>query len=253
MTKTTKPITDAVATSINEIQILITYLSFFNRNRYKGSLRLQCTLVLLLFSMFIFSSCEKDTDHSPNYMEKIFVENPERIIKVNIIYVEAEESSNRSSYSLDEKEYLDYLNGYYFHRMGIGLELDNSKTLVNEELYDLRDNVGSEPSTFFMQSQESFDKDRLNIYIIKRSNIRAIAGMGRNQRVLLTDEHLYTSTSPHEIGHALGLFHTHESGNIMSTTERDLRQSFNKEQEEKIKKRIDQINLTNTTTRLAGY
>lgn len=247
MTKITKPIRCTIYNSIEQIKIL--FQTFFNKINFEISLKLKYTLVLFLVSIFVFPSCESDNDndHGPEYMEKIFIENPARVIKVNIIYVESTESSKlSSSYNLDEKDFMDYLNGYYFHRLGIGLELESSKSMINEELYDLRDNVGSEPSTFFMQSQESFDTDKLNIYIIKRSNIRGIAGMGRNQRILLTDENLYTSTSPHEIGHALGLFHTHESGNIMNTEEKDLRQTFNKEQEEKIKKRIDQINSHNS-------
>ncbi len=200
--------------------------------------------LLLIISLLSFLSCSSEEDHSPeNIMDMVFVENPERTIKVNIIYVESQDTSDKSSYNLNEKDFINYLNGYYFHRLGIGLEIDESKKMVNDELYDLTDNQGSEPSTFFTQSQETYDKNKINIYIIKRSNIRGIAGMGRSQRVLLTDEHLFTSTSPHEIGHALGLFHTHETGNIMSTEEKALRQSFNRDQEEKIKKRIDQINL----------
>ena len=198
--------------------------------------------LLLLISIFLFLSCTKDDAYGSEIMEEIFVENPERIVKVNIFYVLADESSSKSEYNLNEQEYLDYLNGYYFHRYGIGLELGESKELVNEELYDLRDNKGSEPSTFFMQCRESYSKDRINIYIIKRSNIVGIAGIGRAQRVLITDENLFTSTSPHEIGHSLGLFHHDEQKNIMSTTlDKHSRQFFNPEQEGIIKKRIDQI------------
>ncbi|AXT61244.1 hypothetical protein D1816_13110 [Aquimarina sp. AD10] len=199
--------------------------------------------LLFIATIFLSLSCSNGDDFEPVYMDKIFVENPERTVKVNIIYVENEGDAKRS-YNFNEQEFMNYLNGYYFHRLGIGLELNESKVLANEELYDLRDNVGSEASTFFMQSQDSYEKGKLNIYIIKRSNIIGVAGMGRNQRVLLTDTNIFNSTSPHEIGHALGLFHDDEITNIMSTTlNKDLRQSFNEEQEKRIEKRIDQINL----------
>ncbi len=189
-----------------------------------------------------FLACSHDDDHGPEDMGIMFVENPERTIKVNIFYVETEETSDKSSYNLDEGEFIEYLNGYYFHRYGIGLELGESRVLINSELYDLRDNQGSEPSTFFMQTQDSYEEDKINIYIIKRSNIIGIAGMGRIQRVLLTYENLFTSTSPHEIGHSLGLFHNDEVKNIMSTTlDKQSRQVFNGNQEDKMKKRIDEL------------
>ncbi|MCK8522486.1 hypothetical protein M0D21_12955 [Aquimarina sp. D1M17] len=188
---------------------------------------------------FLFSCSAEEAENEPT--EEIFVENPGRKVKVNIFYVENDGGSNEMSGKINEQEFIRFLNGYYFHRIDIGLELGKTVNLVNEELYDLRDNQGSEPSTFLMQTKESYDKNCLNIYIIKRSNIIGIAGMGRNQRVLLTDEFLYSSTSPHEIGHALGLFHIEEAGNIMSIRDKHSRKNFNIEQEEKMKKKIDRI------------
>ncbi len=203
--------------------------------------------ILLFIFTFFFLSCEKPEEDDTLEMEQIFVENPERIIKVNIFYIESQKSSKQSSYSLDEADYIDYLNGYYFHRLGIGLELEKSSSIVNDDLYDLRDNRGGEPSTFLMQSKKTYDKNKLNIYIIKRSNIYGIAGIGRDKRVLITDHHLYTSSSPHEIGHALGLFHNDEDGNIMNcgVVNKDERRFFNNTQQEKMKKQIDNINFNN--------
>ncbi len=205
-------------------------------------------LILLLITTLFLFSCENHEDDTvtTELIEPMFIDNPERLVKVNIFYVESGKSANQSSYSLSERDYIDYLNGHYFHRLGIGLVLNESKTIINDDLYDLRDNQGSEPSTFLMQSKASYDKNKINIYIIKRSNIKGIAGIGRDQRVLLTDQNLYTTSSPHEIGHALGLFHSDEEENIMSyTLNKDARRYFNKTQEERMKRQIDKINLVN--------
>ena len=202
--------------------------------------------ILLFLFAFFFLSCEAPEEDDTFEIEQIFVENPERIIKVNIFYIESQKSSKKSSYSLDEADYINYLNGYYFHRLGIGLELDQSRSIVNDDLYDLRDNQGGEPSMFLMQSKRTYNKNMLNIYIIKRSNIYGIAGIGRDKRVLITDQHLYTSSSPHEIGHALGLFHNEEHGNIMNCgVNKNERRYFNKIQEDTMKKQIDNINFNN--------
>ncbi|SHI83061.1 matrixin family metalloprotease [Aquimarina spongiae] len=226
-------------------------LSFLELNKYIISekiLPLFFKWMLLSFYILIMSSCEANEEdtHPEDISNFMLIENPEKVIKVNLFYVESETSIHQSDYHLDEAEFFEYLNGYYFHKYGIGLELAQSQSLVNDELYDLRDNRGGEPSTFFMQCADSYEKDKLNIYIIKRSNIIGIAGMGRSQRVLLTYENLFTSTSPHEIGHALGLFHDDETVNIMSTTlDKQSRKHFNHVQEEKMKKRIDMINTNN--------
>ncbi|WP_108866542.1 matrixin family metalloprotease [Aquimarina aquimarini] len=252
MAKTTKPTSYTVSKCIDPIKKIVNQTistNFINRlsgtkdNSYIDKFIVTCKIVLFILSLPLILSCSTGDELSAVPVEPIFVDSPERIVKIKIIYVESNESGNKSSYDLNEKEFMDYLNGYYFHRLGIGLELESSMNMVNEDLYDLRDNEGSEPRTFFMQSKKSYDQDKINIYIIKRSNIRGIAGIGRDQRVLLTDENLFTSTTPHEIGHALGLFHIHETENIMNSQERDSRHHFNAHQEEKIKKRIDQINL----------
>lgn len=248
MTKTTKPTLDS--TIFNSIlQIKNFFYNFFfktlvNENGTKDSLKTIYQRLLFIVSIPLLLSCSAGDDLDSVGVEPGFA-TPEKIIKVNIIYVESSETLNKSSYTLDEVEFINYLNGEYFHKFGIGLELGESKSLVNEELYDLRDNEGSEPSTFLMQSQESYDKSKVNIYIVKRCNILGIAGIGRDQRVLITDENLFTSTAPHEIGHALGLFHSRESENIMNTVDKDSRHNFNEDQETKIKKRIDEINLKN--------
>ncbi|WP_106791947.1 matrixin family metalloprotease [Aquimarina sp. Aq78] len=248
MTKTTKPTLDS--TIFNSIfQIKNFFNNFFlktsvNKNNAKDTFKILYQRFLFIVSIPLLLSCSASDDLDSVGVEPEFAA-PEKIIKVNIIYVESSETLDKSSYTLDEKEFINYLNGEYFHRFGIGLELGESKSLINEELYDLRDNEGSEPSTFLMQSRESYDKSKVNIYIVKRCNILGIAGIGRDQRVLITDENLFTSTAPHEIGHALGLFHSHESENIMNTVNKDSRHNFNETQEKKIKKRIDQINLKN--------
>lgn len=246
MTKTTKPTPNS--TIFNSILQLKNFFNNFfskilvNENNTKDTLKIIYLRLLFTVSIPLLLSCSAGDEDDSIGIESEFPA-IEKIVKINIIYVESSETLDKSSYSLNETEFINYLNKKYFNRFGIGLELGESKSLVNEELYDLRDNEGSEPSTFLMQSRESYDKSKVNIYIVKRCNIRAIAGIGRDQRVLITDENLFTSTTPHEIGHALGLFHTHEAGNIMNTVGKDSRHNFNKDQEKKIKKRIDEINL----------
>ncbi|PKV49395.1 matrixin [Aquimarina sp. MAR_2010_214] len=250
MTKITKPtFNSSIVNSILQIEnffynVFLKTSFNINKNGFEGTFKKVCQRFLFIISIPFLLSCSAGDDLNSVDVEPEFVA-LEKIIKVNIIYVESSETSNKSSYTLNEAEFINYLNGEYFHRFGIGLELGESKSLINEELYDLRDNAGSEPSTFLMQSRESYDKSKVNIYIVKRCNILGIAGIGRDQRVLMTDENLFTSTAPHEIGHALGLFHSHESENIMNTINKDSRHNFNKDQEKKIKKRIDEINLNN--------
>ncbi len=250
MTKTTKPTPDStIFDSILQIKnffnnFLLWTLINVDKNNVKGTFKIIYQQLFFVVSIPLLLSCSAGDDLDSIGIEPEFMA-PEKIVKINIIYVESSETLHKSSYTLNEAEFINYLNGKYFHRFGIGLELGESKSLVNEELYDLRDNEGSEPSTFLMQSRESYDKSKVNIYIVKRCNILGIAGIGRDQRVLITDENLFTSTAPHEIGHALGLFHTHEAENIMNTVDKGSRYNFNKDQEKKIKKRIDEINSNN--------
>lgn len=191
----------------------------------------------------LFICCTTEDDQTSLNAEPIFIKSPERIIKIDIIYVLDSAKMDPLIYNLNEIDFINYLNGQFFHRYDIGFILGETKTLISKELYDLRDNRGSEASTFFMETQKSYKKDRVNIYIIKRENTIGIAGLGKNQRALITDEFLYKTTSPHEIGHALGLFHCAEEGNIMCQINPHLRKTFMNTQVEKMKKCIDKINL----------
>jgi len=198
--------------------------------------------LLLFIFILLFLSCANDDDYYFDPIVQISAKDISRIVKVNIFYVKSK-TSPKSKYNLDEIKYLEYLNTTYFYKYDIRLELSNTDVLINDELYDLRDNMGNEPSIFLSNSRASHDKNKINIYIIKSRNIIGVSGIGRGLRVLLTDKSLFTSTSPHEIGHALGLFHTKETTNIMSQTpDKHLRMFFNKEQEETLKKNIDKIN-----------
>ena len=191
---------------------------------------------------FLFTSCAVEDDYVPLSIDPIFVDNPQQTIKVDIIYVLPTGSSNQSLYNLDESDFIKNLNGSFFHRYNIGLVLGEIKTMVNSQLYDLRDNRGSEASTFLMETKESYKKNRLNIYVIKRAHTIAIAGIGKDRRALITDEFLHTTTAPHEIGHALGLFHSHEEENLMSLIRPHLRRNFTNTQVAKMKEHITEMN-----------
>ncbi|WP_298316471.1 matrixin family metalloprotease [uncultured Aquimarina sp.] len=195
----------------------------------------------ILFVLSIFFSCTTEDDYVPFQIEQVFSDTLERVVKVDIIYVQPSTKSNQKSYNLDEAHFINNLNGSFFHRYGIGLEMGDVKTLINDELYDLRDNRGTESSTFLRETQDSYKEDRLSIYIIKRAHTVAIAGIGKDQRALITDEFLYETTAPHEIGHALGLFHYPEEGNIMSQIRPYLRKDFTLRQIDVMKSRIGEM------------
>ncbi|MHA7057370.1 matrixin family metalloprotease [Aquimarina sp. M1] len=189
--------------------------------------------ILLVLSIFV--SCTAEDDYIPYEVEQVFSDNLDRTIKVNITYIQSSNKAHNTSYNLNEVHFIKNLNGSFFHRYGIGLELGETKTIINDELYDLRDNRGQESAVFLSQTQDMYEEDKINIYVIKRSNTVAIAGIGRNQRALITDEFLYTSTAPHEIGHALGLFHYPEEGNIMSEVRPHARKEFTNAQVDRMK------------------
>ncbi|MBW1296497.1 matrixin family metalloprotease [Aquimarina litoralis] len=195
----------------------------------------------ILVVLSIFASCTTEDDYVPYQVEQVFSDNLEKTIKVDIIYVQPSNKASKVSYGLNETHFIDNLNGSFFHRYGIGLEMGDIKTLNNDELYDLKDNRGQEASVFLQQTQDSYREDRISVYVMKRSNTIAIAGIGKDKRALITDEFLYTSTAPHEIGHALGLHHYHEEGNIMSQIRPYLRKDFTDEQIAVLKETLEKI------------
>ncbi len=198
-----------------------------------------CYYAVALF--FTLSACYTEDDYEPITIDPIFSIDIEQHIPVDIIYIVPSKKTSNTLYQIDPKKYISHLNGSYFHRNGISLSLISTKTLHNNELFDLTDNRNNETSVFLKATQSTYRKDRLNIYIIKRSNTVAVAGIGKDRRVLITDEHLYTSTSPHEIGHALNLHHTDIEGNVMSTTNPHLRKQFTHHQIQTIKSSIEVI------------
>ncbi|KZS42907.1 hypothetical protein AWE51_16210 [Aquimarina aggregata] len=199
----------------------------------------QLTFLLLVL---LLPSCSVEDDSAPLFIEPIYVNNPTFKLKLDIIYVLPNEKYAKSKYNIDESKYLDYLNGCFFNRHDIGIVLGESRTLVNPELYDLKDDRGNESAIFERETKGTCKPDRLNMYIIPRTNTIAIAGLGVTQRTLITDEFLFKTTSPHEIGHSLGLHHLDVDGNIMSRVKPYLRKEFNSEQVSELIQQIITIN-----------
>jgi len=197
--------------------------------------KIVCVLLLLCVS------CATEDEYEPYELEQVFSDNLEQVIKVDIIRVETSDIKNTSSYNFDSDDFVKNLNGSFFNRIGIGLELGETRVMINDELYDLRDNKNSESRVFLNETKNDYNKNRISIYIIKRTNTYSIAGIGNSQRALITDEFLYKSTAPHEIGHALGLLHHSETGNIMSEVRPYLRKFFNDHQVGKMKQAIGDI------------
>lgn len=187
-------------------------------------------LLKILCLLSIFASCSVSEDDSIDLdIEQIFSDNLDITVKVDVVFVQSSNRTSQSTYDLDVPHFINHLNGSFFHRYGIGLEKGDVITLINDELYDLRDNRGEE-SRVFLRETQNHNKNRVTIYVIKRSNTVGLAGIGKDQRALITDEFLYATTAPHEIGHALGLLHYSEEGNLMSEVRPYLRREFVNEQ-----------------------
>ncbi|GAA3520324.1 hypothetical protein GCM10022393_38180 [Aquimarina addita] len=213
----------------------VTKLSYLLKNKLLMSFK-------VLFVLFTLISCVSEEEEDFNLdLEMVFVDNPAQKVIIDITYVVPSDRPNKSMYNVDEQDFVKSLNGKFFHRIDIGFELGQINTMVNDELFDLRDNRDVESETFLSETENSYKKDRLTIFIIKRSNTIAIAGIGKNQRALITDEFLFTSTAPHEIGHALGLFHYPEEGNIMSLVRPYLRKDFTGTQAQRMKTMISDV------------
>jgi len=197
--------------------------------------------LIFIFLFFLGSACAAEDDADTLFIEPIFIDNPSNKLLIDIIYVLPTSKHHKSMYQMNESQYLDFLNGCFFHRNNIGFELGESKTLISSELYDLKDNRGNESIIFSTETYDSYKNDRLNIYIIPRENTIAIAGIGLTQRALITDEFLFKSTSPHEIGHALGLSHLEIEGNIMSQIRPYLRKDFDHYQVDRMIETINSL------------
>lgn len=200
-------------------------------------------IIVLITS--IFFSCTPEDDYVPFQIEQVFTNSFDQEIFVDIVYVVPSTNATKSLYSLNEKEYVNFLNGSFFHRNKINLKLGVVDKMISDELYDLRDNRGDEVSVFLSETNTNFTASRLTIYIMKRTHTRAIAGIGMDRRALITDEFLYETTSPHEIGHALGLAHNDIEGNIMSEIKPYLRNEFNQDQVRSMKRNISKIKKAN--------
>ncbi|MFC5045497.1 matrixin family metalloprotease [Aquimarina hainanensis] len=194
----------------------------------------------LIFIGILLLSCSKG-EENVSTTELIQMENIENKLIVDIIYVLPSGGFyTNAMYKLDEVQFLNYLNEGYFHKYNIELIQGESRDFINDELFNLRDNRYKETEVFLDQTASFHKKGKLSIFIIKRDNILAIAGIGGEDRVLITDKFLYTNTTAHEIGHALGLSHVSEIDNIMSTKKNE-RRFFKDIQLELLKGRINQL------------
>lgn len=200
---------------------------------------------ILVFCVSVLFSCAPEDDYVPFQIEQVFATSFDQEIFMDIVYVVPSNNATKSLYSLDEKDYVNFLNGSFFHRNKINLKLGKVSKMISDELYDLRDNRGGEVRVFLNETDNNFTINRLTIYIMKRTHTLAIAGIGMDRRALVTDEFLYETTSPHEIGHALGLAHNSVEGNIMSEIKPYLRTEFNQDQVRSMKNNINKIKKSN--------
>ena len=197
------------------------------------------TIIFAIFSsLTLLISCTPEDDIPSVNLEKVFTKTPENSIQVDLVYITSGEEKELTTYKLDFEAYLNDLNGYYFHRNKIDLKKGEIRELQSKELYDLRDNRGHEATVLEEETKNDYNPNHITIYVMKRSNIYAKAGVSIKHRALITDEFLHTSTSPHELGHVLGLTHSHEEGNIMNMTYPELRTEFTMDQVQIMTKQI---------------
>ncbi|RZS91955.1 matrixin family metalloprotease [Aquimarina brevivitae] len=200
--------------------------------------------IFLLLSVLLLSSCVAEDDYQPLSIEPVFSDKLDVELTIDIVYIK-NPNSNDVAGKFNEQSLIADLNGKYFHRHQIGFTLGNVSVLENEELSDFTDNRDEEQETFLNETETLYTPGRITVFVIKRANIYGIAGMGYGQRVLITDEHVFESTTAHEIGHTLGLGHTMEEGNLMCTIKPHLRKSFTTNQVHVMKQKIKSINKLN--------
>lgn len=201
------------------------------------------SFILLSLSIIFLISCAKEDDTVQLLVEPVYNNNPENTLLIDITYIKSSDQLTPSAKKFDEQSFIEKLNVQFFHRHDIGFILGEVSSITNDELHNLKDNRNSETSVFLTETESIFKKDRINIYVIKREHIYAISGIGVDQRVLITDEYLNSTTTPHEIGHSLNLFHSHVKTNIMCDHVSNNRTEFSDQQLETLKNRIQEINL----------
>lgn len=103
----------------------------------------------------------------------------------------------------------NYLNPYFeshyikFNNLGVNFINNSNYLSLNTE------------QSFEDIGDEHFNENAINIYITETLNAGQWSGVVigglPNKRMFVDIDNLYETTTPHEMGHALGLFHTHET------------------------------------------
>lgn len=107
-----------------------------------------------LLLLILFVSCLLESENVLVLSEYIFVDYPDRTIKIDILCAPTSDNSNKRTYNFDKDSFIENLNGCYFHRNNIGLIEGKFRTIINDELYDLKDDKGGEASIFLMESKK---------------------------------------------------------------------------------------------------
>ncbi len=171
--------------------------------------------ILLYFNSISGQNCGTTMSNSPT-IDNLATQFPRSSgvgdqICINVFFHIVRNSNGTNAFSTPNADnvIIDYLNVYYkshnikFNNLGVDF-INNSNYLSLNTAQSFED-LGS----------EKYNNDAVNFYITKSLNSGAwkgvVIGGIPNKRLFVDIDYLYESTTAHEMGHALGLFHTHET------------------------------------------